>query len=175
MTVAFLWGDKGPAVVRGIIEQNRGSTMAIILLLKPLILHFLPEVLDSILDTSYFFKLESAKLIVHPGNVTPIVMSVSLFLTLMKDFLCARWLVDCYYWYVSQGESEAETSESAREKVKKLCISAVLEDIPQVTMQYFFMEKVLLATSNFVWINGALMIVTSILFFLAILAPVEVC
>ena len=67
-----------------------------------------------------------------------------------------------------------ETEFSAKDKVKKLILSAMLEDIAQVLMQYLFFEKFMLQMDVFSYVNGALMVIQAILFFISIFKPVEV-
>ena len=114
------------------------------------------------------------KTLIDPGNSTTLTMTVFLFLTLIKDFLCSRWFILGYFWYTTHGESEMETETDAKNKVKKLIASALLEDIVQVLMQYLYFEKYMLQVDVFTYVNGLFMLGQGILFFVSILKPVEV-
>jgi len=174
MCIVFVYGDRGPTVAKAIYYGNKSSKYALLLCLKPLVLHFLPETIDSVTDILYFFKLESLKTLVGPGVGIIITMVIVLCLTLVKDFYCTKWFVDGYFWYWRHDEHEIEDEDSAREKVNKLMLSAIVEDIPQVLLQYFVFEKTMLEVDLFVYVNGLLMMVSAILFILAIRKPVDV-
>ena len=170
----FIWKDQGVTVMRAIYNSNRGSKIIALWCLKPFILHFVPEALDTYTDVFYFFQLDSMRTLVDPGHTTTKIMTSFLCLTLIKDFLCTKWFIEGLYWYTRHGETEMETEFSAKDKVKKLIMSAMLEDIAQVLMQYYFFEKFMLKMDVFSYINGALMVIQAILFFMSILKPVEV-
>ena len=105
---------------------------------------FAPEILDSVTDVVYFGTLEHLNILVHPAEYVIWVMGLFLLLAIIKDFWAAYSVVQIYHWYIEQKELRPHANDKTVNKVEKLALSAVLEDIAQVYMQYFFFEKYML-------------------------------
>ena len=173
MTATFLWSWKGPKVVQCIWKNKLGSYIGFIIALKPFLLHFLPEITDTFTDVYYFSTLNEMKTLVHPWNGVVILMAVILGMTIVKDILCTRWFVDLFYWHTTNNEIIIDEANAALSKVKKLAISAVLEDLGQVILQFYFFERYTMKGNAFLYINTSLMVLSAVFYFVAILKPIE--
>lgn len=114
MIVCFLYQWRGPKILENICSKTANQKWDLFCSLFPFMMHFLPEMADTILDVLYFGKMDNFVTLVHPHNLTITLMATFLFLTLFKDWYCYRQSVRIYYLYTKQAEVKPHSAERIR-------------------------------------------------------------
>ena len=115
-------------------------------------------------DAYYFYSLEKDLFginrlsLTNPGWQVVTAMAVFVFMALVKDITCCLWSISSCDFYHKKFSMSA--SQNMRLKTIKLVLNLLLEDVCQITTQYFYFEKVLLQKSNFVYINAVIVFIS---------------
>ena len=171
----FLYQWRGPEILIKLANNGyRGAygfsgMFGLIWALNPVIFHFGPELLDSSTDVYYFYSLSKMKTVVHPWSHAIQLMVFILALSIIKDVICTYLFIDLFIWYTKNNENQIDDFEICRQKIKKIAISTLMEDLGQVIIQFYFFEKYMVTPNNFIYFNTILMFLSSCMSLKAIL------
>ena len=168
----FLYKWRGPTILIKLAENGYRGAFQIIGIrisgipgllcgLSPVIFHFGPELLDSSTDVYYFYSLSEMKTVVHPWRYAIPLMVFILALSIIKDVICTYLFIDLFYKYAMNNEKRIEDFEICRQKIKKIAIGSLMEDLGQVIIQFYFFEKYMVTGTKFIYVNTMLMFLSS--------------